>query len=151
MAAASSSVSVAAAADLAQRIDASIHTEVPDLVMEQNEVDEMGESDLPTDTVTNLVEVVMNREPAAAPSRDLDAWASALAQRINALGLNLWKQDFPSPEHHRDYYSNSRDLPEFWGIAPGEMRLEHQTDIHRRLNHEKVCIHPEQHHGAPAG
>ena len=68
MAAASSSMSASAAADLARRIDASILTEVPDLVMEQNEVDEMDESDLPADTGNNLVEVVMNRDPAPPSS-----------------------------------------------------------------------------------
>ena len=148
MAAASSSMSASAAADLARRIDASILTEVPDLVMEQNEVDEMDESDLPTDTVNNLVEVVMNRDPAPPSSRNLEVWASALAQRINALGMNLWKQDFPSPERHRDYYTNSRDLPEFWGIAPGEMRPEHQPDIHRRWKKAMLIIHPDKHPGA---
>ena len=90
--------------------------------MEQNEVDEMEDADLPNDTVTNLVEVVMLPEGAAAASassRDPATWAVELAQRINALGLNLWKQDFPDPNHHRDYYTKSRDLAEVWVLLLG--------------------------------
>ena len=92
----SSSMLAGSAEDFAHRIEASIRTGVPDLVMEQNEVEEMEDADLPDDTVTNLVEVVMRPEGqgAAASSSDPAMWAVELAQRINALGLDLWKQDF---------------------------------------------------------
>ena len=137
--------------DLAQRIEASIRTGAPDMIVEQNEVNVMEDADFPDDTATNLAEVVMRPEEqsaAAASSRDPATWAVELAQRINALGLNLWKKGFPDPNHHRDYYSNSRDLEEFWGIAPGEMRPEHQPDIHRRWKRAMLIVRPDKHPGA---
>ena len=69
-------------------------------------MDVMEDADFPSDTATNLAEVVMRPEEAsaaAASSRDPARWAGELAQRINALGLNLWKQDCPDPNHHRGY------------------------------------------------
>ena len=117
--ASSSNMLAGSAEDLAHRIEANIRTSVPDLVMEQNEVEEMEDADLPGDSVTNLVEVVMRPEGqgAATSSSDPTMWAVELAQRTNALGLDLWQQDFPDPSHHRDYYTNSRDLEESRGTT----------------------------------
>ena len=59
-------------------------------------------------------------------------WATHPAQRLNVHGLKLWESEFPCPEKHRDYDTNSRDLAEFSVVAFGELRPDHQHDIRRR-------------------
>ena len=53
--------------------------------------------------------------PDARAGTDADhAYVKTYCTQCNAMGVDLWKTDFPDPEAE-DFRWNPRDLPTYWG------------------------------------
>ena len=88
----------------------------------------------------------------AAPSgmtideEDANAYLVALFERLNRIGLDGYKQNFPNSEQHDDYMENHRDIAKFWGIK----LTTHSSvgDVKERYRRAALLMHPDKHEAA---
>eukprot|EP00969_Alexandrium_andersonii_P122507 5415719-Alexandrium_andersonii.AAC.1 len=58
--------------------------------------------------------------PAGNSQAEIDRCMVAVGTKVNLLGMNLWKCENMPVRGEGNYSANPGDLPEFWGIAPGD-------------------------------
>ena len=73
--------------------------------------------------------------PALGPTEQEQAGNNFLTQaagKLAACGVNLWANEWPDPRG-RDYWYNPKQLPQFWGIAEGELCEDRRHDVLTRF------------------
>ena len=89
---------------------------------EKAEDEEMGLGEADAPLPTDAEHVVQPVLPLDLNPVDVDHYITEIATKVNLLGMDLWKQSFPTPDDD-DYYHNPKDLPTFWGIAPEDFNI----------------------------
>ena len=79
---------------------------------------------------------------------DLDEFKVSIGNRLNDLGMDVWKSTFPKLTDMNEFNCCPGDLPAFWGIEPSEFLPQRIPDIDSRLRMAKRQVHPDKHPNA---
>jgi hypothetical protein len=118
-----------------------------DGLWEKAEGEEMGHGEADAPLPTDAEHVAQPVLPSDLNPADVDHYITEIATKVSLLGMDLWKQSFPTPDDD-DYYHNPKDLPTFWGIAPEDFDPRVMPDIISRHRRAMILLHPDKHPNA---